>query len=166
MIHEGIKFRLETVRFEGPGGRPIEREVVRHPGSVILVPVLDSDSVVMIRIRRLSLDRVLLEFPAGTLTPGEDPHVCATRELSEETGYRAATLEPVGRFYPATGMSDDLMHVYVARGLSPGEADLEDDEFIEPEVVPVREIDAMIASGTLVDGKSITAWTLARGALG
>lgn len=165
LLHRGVKFDLELVQVaSSKSGKMLSREVVRHPGAVLIVPVLEEPagdqpgSVVMIRVHRHSLQRSILEFPAGTLEPGESPDACAPRELTEETGYRAATCEPVGRFYPSPGMSDELMHVYLANSLQPGPQKTEEDEFITTEIVPMDRVEQLIASGQLVDGKSIAAW--------
>lgn len=166
LIHKGVKFDLEMVRIRTTSGAILEREIVRHPGAVLIVPVArwpsadDPGAVVMIRVLRHSLGRPLLEFPAGTMGHGEDPDRCASRELTEETGYSAATWKRGGRFYPSSGMSDELMHVYVASSLEPGEQQTEDDESITTEIVPMDRVKALVRSGELVDGKSLAAWLM------
>src|SRR5262245_55411209 len=90
VLHKGRKFNFEIVSVRSASGKQIEREVVRHPGAVVIVPVLDNGDVVMIRNRRIAIGDWILEFPAGTLEPPELPEKCAARELIEETGYKAA----------------------------------------------------------------------------
>lgn len=161
LLHHGVKFDLEEVEFAGAGGRLVRREVVRHPGAVVILPVLDDGRIVMIQNERPSLERAIYELPAGTLEPPEPPEACAARELIEETGYRAATFTPIGRFYTSPGMSDELMHAFLATGLNHVGQDLEEDERLT--VVPVAADRAleMIDSGGLLDGKSILTLLLA-----
>lgn len=164
LIHRGAKFSFEQITVTGADGTALKREVVRHPGAVVVVPVLDSPSgpaVVLIRNWRISLERWLLELPAGTLEPGEDPSVCALRELQEETGFTAATLMPLGRFYTSPGMSDELMWAYAAHGLRGGGQKLEADERVTVHPTPVEQALGMIASGELADAKSIAALLMA-----
>ncbi len=164
LIHRGVKFSFEQLIVTGADGRTLKREVVRHPGAVVIVPVLDTAAgpqVVFIRNWRISLERWLLELPAGTLEPGEDPGVCAARELEEETGFAAATLTPLGRFYTSPGLSDELMWAYAARGLRGVGQRLEADERVTVHPTPVEQALEMIASGELADGKSIAALLMA-----
>jgi ADP-ribose pyrophosphatase len=166
LIHRGKKFDLEMVRVAMPSGRTVEREVVRHPGAVCIVPVLEPGPVpaprlVMIRNRRFALGVELLEFPAGTLEPGEDPVQCAARELIEETGYRAERIQPLGTFFTTPGMTDERMHAYAASGLAPVGQDLEEDEQIRVEVVDASWALAAVDRGDLMDAKSIVSLFLA-----
>lgn len=165
VIHKGRKFDFEQVTIASAKGGTITREVVRHPGAVVIVPVLDDGPrggrVVMIRNRRFAIGETLLEFPAGTIDPGEKPEVCAGRELIEETGYQAAKLLGLGWFYTTPGMTDERMHVFVATGLKPVGQNLEEDENITVELVSVADAAAAMDSGSLRDGKSMVALTLA-----
>lgn len=164
LLHKGRKFDFEVLRVRRPGGTELEREVVRHPGAVVVVAVKGggaSAEAVLIRNFRISVEEQLLECCAGTLEPGEDPAVCAGRELVEETGYRAGRIEPLGWFYTSPGLSDERMHAFVATGLSHVGQDLEDDESIEVECVPVGETLRMIERGDIRDGKSIAALLMA-----
>ena len=158
LIHAGVKFDLELATRAGPGGEPISREVVRHPGAVIVLPVLDTPSgpeVVLIRNWRVSLEAWLWELPAGTLGRGEDPAACAARELTEETGYVAATLEPLCRFYTSPGLSDELMWAFVGRGLAPATQRLEVDERITVHPMALEGVMGMMRTGELLDAKSM-----------
>jgi ADP-ribose pyrophosphatase len=137
----------------------------------VILPLLDGPEgrrVVMIRNRRPAVGKVLWELPAGTLEPPEAPETCAARELAEETGYRAATIEPLGRFYTTPGMTDELMWAFVATGLSEVGQRLEADEDLAVEPVAPGRVLAMIDSGELMDGKSVASILLAqrRGLLG
>lgn len=143
------------VEFPGRGGKVMRREVVRHPGAVIILPILDDGKVVLIRNHRVSVDRELYELPAGTMQPPEPPEECAKRELQEETGYAAATWTPLGRFYTSPGLSDELMWAFAATGLEEVGQNLEEDERLT--VVPVAAAEAieMIDRRELVDAKSM-----------
>lgn len=145
-----------------PSGRTVEREVVRHPGAVLIIPELASGEVVLIRNYRISLGMTILECPAGTLEPPEAPETCAARELIEETGYRAATMIPLGWFYTTPGLTDEKMFVFVAKDLTPVGQDLEDDECITVSPVGVEDAFTMIEQGEIRDAKSMLALLLAR----
>lgn len=164
LIHRGAKFDLEMVSVPGPGGSPIRREVVRHPGAVVLVPILGEGAgrrLVLIRNERVSIGRAIYELPAGTLEPLEKPEECAPRELAEETGYEAATIEPLGRFYTSPGVTDELMWAFLATGLRHVGQRLQPDERLTVHPVPVDEALAMVDRGELMDGKSMAALLLA-----
>ncbi len=150
---------MVTVRT--PAGKTLQREVVRHPGAVVIVPVLDSGEVVLIRNHRIAIGKALWECPAGTLEPPEHPDQCAHRELIEETGYRAATMRPLGWFYTTPGFTDEKMHAFVARRLSEVGQQLEEDENITVEPVPARRAIEMIEQGELTDAKSMLSLLLA-----
>lgn len=160
-LHKGRKFDFEllTVR---QGGQETLREVVRHPGAVVVVPILDDGRIVLIRNHRVALGEQLWECCAGTIEPPEAPVVCAGRELIEETGYRAATLVPLGWFYTTPGLTDERMHAFVATGLTHIGQDLEDDESILVEALPAERVLGLIASGELRDAKSMLAILLAQ----
>jgi len=163
-VHSGPKFDFDEVTLVGRSGRPVVRQMIRHPGAAVIVPVLtgaQGPEVVMIRNRRFTVGRELWEFPAGTLEPPEPPEQCAARELEEEAGFRAGRLEQLGRFLTTPGMTDELMHAYLASDLSPTGQRLMEDEEIRVEVVPVSKALAMIDRGELVDAKSMLALFLA-----
>jgi len=158
LIHKGVKFDLDMVSGTSPSGQVFTREAIRHPGSVIILPLVGEpgrERIVMIRNYRLAMGAWLWELPAGTMTPGEEPPVCAARELEEETGFVAATLEPICRFHPAPGLADELMHAYLARGLTPTQQSLEVDERIQVEQMEPSRALAMVESGDMTDAKSM-----------
>lgn len=160
VIYEGRKFNLELLTLPGDDGTR-EMAVVRHGGACAILPILteatehDCATLVMIRNQRPAVGASLWEIPAGTIDPGEEPMACAGRELIEETGYEAATLEPAGRFYTTPGMTDEVMHVFIARGLTHVGQDLDDGEHIEVHEVRADEALAMIEDGRLMDAKSV-----------
>jgi ADP-ribose pyrophosphatase len=165
LLFKGAKFDFERLTVQDAAGQTLVRQSVRHPGAVVILPILREsagESVVLIRNWRISIEQWLYELPAGTLEPGEEPAACAARELEEETGFAAATITALGRFYTSPGMSNELMWAYAATGLRPVGQRLEPDEWVT--VHPVRTAGAfgMIDSGELTDGKSILALLLAR----
>ncbi len=141
-------------------GKRRMREVVLHPGAVIILPVLPDGRIVMIKNRRHTVNEVLLELAAGTLERdergvSEDPQGCAGRELTEETGYTAKKITPFGWFYTSPGILTEKMYAFVATDLTAGRQDLEDNEQIEVEILAPDEIRRLIRENRIVDAKSI-----------
>ena len=164
-IHSGPVFSVERLEYARPGG-PIVKDVVRHPGAVTVIAALGDGRLVMIQNERVAVQEALLEFCAGKLEPGEDPQKAAARELEEETGYVAASVAPLGRFYTTPGFADELMHVFLATDLKKGTQRLEPGESIEVILLHPDELRAAIRAGTMKDGKSMAAfqlWELAQG---
>lgn len=167
LIHKGAKFNFEQVTLQGPDGRIVRREVVRHPGAVVILPLLDAtpspqQRIVMIRNHRFTLDRELWELPAGTMEPPEPPDLCAHRELEEETGYQAAQVRPLASFLTTPGMTDELMHAFVATDLTKLTQRLEVDERIKVEIVTAGDALGMVDRGEIVDAKSMLTLLTAR----
>lgn len=167
LIHRGAKFDFVEIEIPSRSGTTLKRQFVRHPGAVVILPLLEQegrpDQVVMIRNLRHALGMAILELPAGTLESGETPQECAGRELEEETGYRAATLIPLGRFHTSPGLSNEIMHAFGARGLEFVGERREPDETMTVDCVEAKAIGGMIMSGELSDAKSIVAVHLAAG---
>jgi ADP-ribose pyrophosphatase len=163
LIHKGKKFDFEMVSVKRPSGAVLEREIVRHPGAVVVVAVRDDGGLVLIRNFRISVEQRLLECCAGTLEAGEDPAVRAGRELIEETGYKADRMTSLGGgwFYTTPGLTDEKMYAFVATGLTHVGQNLEDDETIDVEVVAADEAIRMVECGEIRDGKTIAALLLA-----
>src|SRR5512134_550182 len=132
-------------------------QVVRHPGGVGLLPLHDDGTVTLIRQLRPALDADLLEIPAGRLHRGENPAACGLRELAEETGLAAAILEPLGIFHPSPGVLDEVIHLFLARGLSQGNPEPEQYEAIESVRLPIDDALKMAKDGRITDGKTIAA---------
>jgi ADP-ribose pyrophosphatase len=164
-LHHGAKFDYEEATWTAPDGRTIVRQFVRHIGSVVILPILEQPgrpaSIVLIRNRRWSIPADLWELPAGTRERDEDPRACAARELEEETGFAAATLEPLARFHTSPGMTNELMHAFVAKGLQQVGQRLEADEGITVHATPIPEVLAMIDRGDIMDAKTLAAVCLA-----
>jgi len=156
VVHRGEKLELRIVQVEAEG-EVMEKEVVVHPGAVVILPLLGDERVALIRNRRLAVGRELRELPAGTLRRGEAPEACALRELKEETGYEAGAIEFVGAFFAAPGWSTEQLFAFVARDLVPGEQELDKGERIEVDTVPLSEVPDMIKRGDIVDAKTIAA---------
>ena len=142
-----------TVRL--PNGRPAHRDIVRHPGAVAIVALTDNNKLVMVHQYRTSLEQVTLEIPAGKLGPGEDPKQAAARELVEETGYEAENLAYLGPIAVAAGYSDEILHLYMAMGLSFVGACPDDDEFLNVDLIDLGELIDQVLDGKIVDSKTI-----------
>ncbi len=151
------RFRVERRLVDIPGRGTVSREVVVHPGAVLILPLLDADTVVMIRNQRFAVGGELLELPAGTLEAGEEPAACALRELEEETGYAAAKLAPLCRFYTSPGFTNELMYAFVATELTATRQQLDDTEQIRVETMPLAEALDATLDGRITDGKTIAA---------
>ncbi len=140
-----------------PDGTSRYREIIEHPGSVVILPVVDRDQVCLIRNHRVAVGQTLVELPAGTIEPGDDPLTTAVRELTEETGYTAGRWEKACEFFMSPGILHERMHLYIARELAPGKQALEPGEQIETFVVPFVEALAMVEDGRIIDAKTMLA---------
>jgi 8-oxo-dGTP pyrophosphatase MutT (NUDIX family) len=150
--------RVASARFAGPGGQEIRRDIVHHPGAVVIVPLTSSGTVLMVRQFRAAVNGELLEIPAGKRDVLEEPtEVTAARELAEEIGQQAAHLELLARFYNSPGFSDELSWLYLARDLTPVPENRQgaEEQHMTVEEVPLAEARDRIASGQIVDAKSI-----------
>ncbi len=148
-------FAVEHRVYTSPNGGPVARDVVVHPGAVVVVPVLDDQRLVMIRNYRYTVERELWEFPAGTTEPDEEPIETARRELEEETGYRARTITPLTSFYTSPGFCTEFMYAFVATGLAHVGQNLQGSERIVVETVPMSEVRRRLLAGEFMDGKTI-----------
>ncbi len=151
------RFSVVRQRFTLADGRAHVRETVQHPGAVVILPLLADGRVCLISNFRTAVGQTLIELPAGTLEPPEPPEATARRELEEETGYCAETIEPLCQFFMSPGILNERMHVYLASGLKPGPARLEPGEQIETWLVPWSEALAMAEDGRIQDAKTLTA---------
>jgi ADP-ribose pyrophosphatase len=159
-----IRTLLETRRFTVVeeivvrwDGREARCQYVKHPGAVAILPLVDEQHVCLIRSRRLTVGKTLIEIPAGTREPDEMPLETARRELAEETGYTAAHFEELATYYPSPGVLSEQMWVFVARDLTPGQPAREANEEIENLVVTWEDALAMIDLGEIQDSKTLVA---------
>ncbi len=164
LIHQGFVIGVYNTTFEGPGGVLMDRDVVRHPGAVTVVPVLDDGTVVMVRQFRAAMEGLVLELPAGKRdVDGEPPEVTAQRELAEEVGYQAGELDRLVVLAHSPGFCDELNHIFLATQLTPCErlVDGPEEEHMTIVHVPLADVFDRIADGTITDAKSIAGLTLA-----
>jgi ADP-ribose pyrophosphatase len=155
LLLQSEKFSVERRRWEHPDGSHSVHDVLVHPGAVVILPILQDGSWVMIRNVRPAVGTELVELPAGTLEPAESPMEGARRELEEETGYRASELERVHAFYSCPGVSNERMHGFVARGLTRTRQSLAPGEQIRVEAMSAEQVIRMLSAGLIEDGKTI-----------
>ena len=155
LVYEGHFLKVSRDRIRLPDGRESAREFIRHPGAVMIVPLLDDGRLLLERQYRYPMERVMLEFPAGKLDPGEDKLACAQRELLEETGYRAAEWAHAGVLHNAIAYSDEGIEIFFARGLVAGERQLDEGEFLDLVTHTPAELDQLAARGELTDAKTL-----------
>ena len=148
-----LKVQRDTVRL--PDGKQSKREYIRHPGAVVILPLFEDGSVLLERQFRYPLNDVFIEFPAGKIDPGEDPLVCAKRELQEETGYTASDWRFVCTIHNAIAYSDEHLDIFIARGLTAGERKLDEGEFLETFTATVPEMLEWIRAGKITDVKTV-----------
>jgi ADP-ribose pyrophosphatase len=153
-IYQGKIFSLWGGEVSLDNGEIAVREYIRHDGGVAMVPVIDGN-VILIRQFRISIERELIELPAGRLEPGEKPMDCAARELEEEIGYRAGQLIPIASYYASVGNSNERMYLFLALDLEKTELRLEADERIREVSMPLDEIKQKLASREFEDSKTI-----------
>lgn len=149
-----LKARRDTVRM--PDGGISTREYIVHPGAVVVIPLLDERHVLVERQFRYPVGRVMTEFPAGKLDPGEDPWACARRELREETGYVAREWAHAGGMHLAIAYSTEIIHVFFARGLAAGERHLDADEFLDVDILSDQALLDAARDGAATDAKTLT----------
>ena|SRR5688572_6837452 len=167
-IYSGRVFTVQLETIPLPKGGVLNAEIVRHPGSVVIVPVTDSGEIVLVRQYRPAIARWAWELPAGTLKPGEEPVTAAARECQEEIGLIPGRLDRLGAFFPTPGYCDEEMNFYRATELrSPGsddaEAHADEDEDIEAQMFSLARIKQMIAGGEIIDLKTVAGLVLMGG---
>jgi len=160
---QGRALTLDVVDVQLPDGRKSVREIIRHPGAAVILARRDDGAFVFVRQFRKAVEGILLEVVAGTIDPGESPEACARRELHEETGYEAESIESLGAVFPAPGYSSEQLHVYLASlKPTPNTPCPDEDEMLETAILSADEIDALISTGGIVDAKTMVAWMLYR----
>ena len=164
VVHTSRVLRLEIDRVTLPSGHTMDMEIIRHPGSVVMLPVPEPGKIILIRQYRYSIDRDIWELPAGTLKPGEDPAAAAARECEEEIGLAPGRVTRLGGYFPTPGFCDEEMIFFRCDNLHPPAADStarkDDDEEIEPRTFTLAEARALVSSGEIVDLKTLAGLSL------
>ncbi|WP_309087630.1 NUDIX hydrolase [Domibacillus sp.] len=153
-----IQVRVDEVIL--PDGKYSKRELIKHPGAVCVIAITDEKKIILVEQYRKALERPLVEVPAGKLEPGEEPSLCAARELEEETGYRPGSIRPVQSFYTSPGFADELVHVFLAEQLQKVEGGLvaDEDEFVDLLEVTLEEAEELAKTERIFDAKTL--WAL------
>ena len=149
-----LNLRVDTIVL--PNGKMSQREIVEHRGAVAMVPLLDRETVILVRQYRRAAAGILLEIPAGTRDPGEDWELCARRELAEEINYAPGRMVKLYHSYQAPGYSTEVIHTYLALDLTPTEGHTDEDEFVEVVTLPLTEALGKIRTGEIMDAKTIS----------
>lgn len=160
-IYRGNIIKVSSLTVALPDGRTATRDVVAHPGASVILPLNERGEAYLVRQFRKPLESMSLELPAGKLDQGEDPGVCAERELKEETGLTADSIKHVISIHTTPGFSDEVIHLYVATGLTEGDSCTDADEFLSTEKLPVGTLVDMVLKGEITDAKSIIGILLA-----
>jgi len=154
-IYNGRILNIQKRTIKLPSGKTAYREIINHPGSVAIIPLIDKDTVILIEQYRSTLNQKILEIPAGTLEQNEKPEECAKRELLEETGYQAKNIRKVLASYTTPGYSNEEMQFYIATDLTHKGQRLEEDENIKTKMIKLDKINLMINNGVIKDMKTI-----------
>jgi ADP-ribose pyrophosphatase len=160
-IFHGKAFQLQLDAVQAPNGLVMQLEIIKHPSAVTILPVQD-ENIWFVRQYRHATGLEMLELPAGTLEPNEEPLICAHREIREEIGMSAREMKEIGAFYLAPGYSSEFLHAYLATGLESAPLPGDDDEFIQVEVIPIEKVFRMAENGQFNDGKTLATLMLAR----
>lgn len=156
-LYNGKILNLRKDRVSLPNGKEAFREIVELTGAAAIMPITKDDEIIFVRQYRCPFSEILLEIPAGKIDEGESPDVCAVRELREETGAIAKTIEKLGVIYPSPGCLKEKLHLYLAKELEFVELDLDPDEFLEVLKIPFNKAVEMVKKGEIVDGKTVAA---------
>lgn len=147
-----VKLFVDQVELEN--GETASREVIKHPGGVCILPLDEDNNVLMVRQFRYPTNKVLLEIPAGKMEYGEDHRECGLRELKEETGCTCDEFTYLGNLIPTPAYDNEVIHMYLARGLHGGEQKLDDDEFLDVEKIPLDKAAEMVMNNEIADAKT------------
>ncbi|KGF82479.1 ADP-ribose pyrophosphatase [Massilia sp. JS1662] len=155
LAYDGNFLKVSRDRVKLPDGKITQREYIRHPGAVVVLALFDDGRVLLERQFRYPNDQVFIEFPAGKIDPGEASLACAKRELEEETGYTATDWHFVCTIHNAIAYSDEHLDLFLARGLTAGDAKLDDGEFLETFTATIPEMLEMVKRGDITDVKTV-----------
>jgi ADP-ribose pyrophosphatase len=156
VLFRGKVFDVRVDKIKYDSGNIGVREIAVHPGGAVVVPVKDDGRLIMVNQYRYPFEKFMLEFPAGKLDTDEDPEICALRELQEETGYKAGNLQKLGAISTTPGFCTEVLHLYMATGLTPGEYNREEGEYgMEVKEYLFKEVEEKILKGEIIDSKSI-----------
>lgn len=161
-LHEGKVFRLVRENITLENGVTVDIDIIHHPGASAIVPVTESNTLLMIKQYRHAAGDFIWEIPAGTLDPDENPLHCAKRELIEETGFSAGEWKKLGEITPLPGYSDERIHIFLATDLTPAEQDLDVDEILHVHEIGFDDAVGMVHRGEIEDGKTISALFMAK----
>jgi len=154
-IYKGYCFDLFEDQVVWVNGKTLDRAFIQHPGISVMLPVLDSDRLILVNQYRYGAQANLWEIPAGTINVGEEPLHCAQRELEEEIGYQATNWKPIVSCYSSPHYSSEMVHAYIAEDLVKTENNLDEDEVIEVRIFTRDEVKEMIRSGQIIDAKTL-----------
>jgi ADP-ribose pyrophosphatase len=154
-VYDGNFLKVQRDTIVLPDGKTATREFIKHPGAVVILPLLDDGRILLERQFRYPLGQVFIEFPAGKIDPGEDPLVCAKRELKEETGYTASDWRYVCTIHNAIAYSNEHLEIFIARGLTDGVAELDVGEFLETVTATPAELLQWVREGKITDVKTV-----------
>lgn len=162
IVYEGKIFNIRQHLVELEDGKQSTRDVLEHNGASVIIAIKDNGNILLVKQYRKALERFMYELPAGRIDPGETPQDAAARELREETGYTASSIEHLLDYIPACGYSSEKLHIYVCRGLIPGETDFDETEDLDTLEYSAEELMEMILNGRIEDGKTMAGLLYAR----
>jgi ADP-ribose pyrophosphatase len=157
IVHHGRRITVAIETVDLPDGSSFCRDLILHPGGVVILPLIDQDTICLLRVHRFAVEADLWELPAGGLEPGEDPLLAGQRELREETGYEARSWRKLLDFFTSPGFLSEVLHVYLATDLTPGLAAPEAGEELRAHAIPFKQALDWSRDGTIRDGKTLLA---------
>ncbi len=162
LLHTGKIFKMFSTDVTLDNGRKTTLDIITHPGAAAIIPVIDKDTVIMLYQYRHALGKNIWEIPAGLIEPHESASVCAKRELTEETGYIANSMEFISKIAPCPGYSNEMINIYIAKDLTETKQNLDNDEIIQVHKISFSKAFKMISAGEIVDSKTISGLFMAK----